>query len=182
MCIVVYQIDVSMYCRKACICCIWSCQPVVLVAQARQMVVSTIKLDNKLLPLKGVKIYLCNRRDIRQSSYNDAQTQEPIVSPSNLTRVPVISTPDPVIKTVTTLAPPVPSQEGGESKACKHDKVPVNKPVGTSVEKPVVKPSSSSTHLLERGERLKYPPGICKLLPAAFDQNICMLTVTLAKT
>ena len=48
--------------------------------------------------------------------------QEQIVPPCNPTRVPVILTPDPVIKTVTCTASP--SQEGGESKTCKHDKLP----------------------------------------------------------
>ena len=70
---------------------------------------------------KGVKIYRRNRRDIRQSSDIDAQSQEQIVPPRIPTKVPVISTPNPVIKTVSTPAPPIPSQEGGESKACKHE-------------------------------------------------------------
>ena len=73
---------------------------------------------------KGVKIYRRNH----QSSDIDPQRQEPIVPSRIPTKVPVISTPDPVIKTVSTPALPVPSQEGGESKACKHDTVPVNKP------------------------------------------------------
>ena len=115
---------------------------------------------------KGVKIYRRNRRDIRQSSDIDAQSEEPIVPARIATKVPIISTPDPVIKTVSTPAPPVPSQEGGESKACKHDKVPVNKPVGTCVEKPVVKlvakpvvkPTSSSTPVYTRtGRQVKIP-------------------------
>ena len=95
---------------------------------------------------KGVKIYRRNRRDMCLTSSDiDAQSQEPIVPPCIPTKVPVISTPDPVIKTVSIQAPPVPNQEGAESKGCKHNKVPVNKPCGTSVEKPVIKPTSSST-------------------------------------
>ena len=121
---------------------------------------------------KGVKIYRPNRRDIRQSSDIDAQSQEPIVPPRIPTKVPVISTPNPVIKTVSTPAPPIPSQEGGESKACKHDTVPVNKPVGVEkpvvkliakpvvklVAKPVVTPTSSSTPVYTRtGIQVKIP-------------------------
>ena len=68
---------------------------------------------------KGVKIYRRNRRNIRQSSDIDAQSQELIVPPRIPNKVPVISTTDPVIKTVSTPAPPIPSQEGRENKACK---------------------------------------------------------------
>ena len=106
----------------------------------------------------GVKIYRRNHRDKRQSSDIDAQSQEPIVPPCNPTKVPIISTPDPVIKTVSTPAPPVHSQEGGESIARKHDKVPVNKPVVSIVEKPVVKPTSSSTPVYTRtGRQVEIP-------------------------
>ena len=109
---------------------------------------------------KEVRIYRRNRRDIRQSSDIDAQSQEPIVPPRIPTKVPVISTPNPVIKTVSTPAPPIPSQEGGESKACKHDTVPVNKPVGVEklAAKPVVTPTSSSTPVFTRtGRQVKIP-------------------------
>ena len=111
---------------------------------------------------KGVKIYHRNRRDLRQSSDIDAQSQEPIVPPIPTT-VPSISTPDPVIKTVSTPVPPVSSQEGGESKskACKQ--------VGDTTSFPMRCMIIIQCRL----------PGTCKLYLAVFGQNICMFIIAL---